>query len=126
MATVNDLIARALNGLRVIAIGDEATADEADYCLGEYNDMMHAFELDGMGLAHLEATVDDTIDVPDSHLETLRLSLMERVAGAFGKEMTVGDRNRAETGRMALRAYHFSMATLGSDHPLATRLPGSD
>jgi hypothetical protein len=119
--TVNDLIARALNALRVIALGDEATIEEADYCLGEYNDMMNAFELDGMALAHLEATLDDEIDVPDHHLEAIRLSLMERVAGAFGKEMTVGDRQRAETGRMALRAYHFSIAELGSDHPLAQR-----
>ena len=123
--TVNDLIARALNGLRVIALGDEATADEAAYCLGEYNDMMFAFELDGMALAHLEATLDDEIDVPDSHLEALRLSLMERIAPAFGKDVSVGERSRAETGRMALRAYHFSIATLGSDHPHSSPLPGS-
>ena len=123
--TVNDLIARALNGLRVIALGDEATADEAAYCLGEYNDMMFAFELDGMALAHLEATLDDEIDVPESHLEALRLSLMERVAPAFGKDMAVGERIRAEAGRMGLRAYHFSIAPLGSDHPLANPLPGS-
>lgn len=119
--TVNDLISRALHGLRVVALGDEATSDEAQYCLDEYNDMMFAFELDGMALAHLEATLDDTIDLPDNHLEAVRLSLMERIAPMFGKEMSVGEHLRAEQGRMALRAYHFTIGTLSVDHPLAER-----
>jgi hypothetical protein len=121
MATVNDIILRALQKLTIIAIGDEPTATEAAYCLDEYNQMMDAFELDGMALAHLQATLDDDIDVPASHLEAIRLSLAERIADAFGKEMSVGDRQRAEQGRMALRAYHFSIAELGSDHPHSQR-----
>lgn len=124
MATVNDEIARALHRLRVVAIGDDATSTEADYCLGEYNEMMHAFELDGMALAHIDQELTDTIDVPDNHLETIRLSLMERIAPAFGAQMDVNDRMKAELGRMALRAYHFSIAALGSDHPLSKRVNG--
>lgn len=117
--TVNEMIARALSQLRVVALGDEATSTEAAYCLGEYNDMMSAFELDGMALAHLEAELTDTIDVPDNHLAAIRLSLMERIAPTFGKEVTLSDRMLAEQGRMALRAYHFNIGELGSDHPLS-------
>jgi hypothetical protein len=120
--TVQELVDLALNRLKVIALGDEATSTEGAYCLAEFNSMMHAFELDGMALAHIDAALADTIDVPDNHLETLRLSLMERIAGTFGKEMTARDVVAAEQGRMALRAYHFSIAELGGDHPLSERM----
>lgn len=120
--TVQELVDLALNRLRVIALGDEATSTEGAYCLAEFNAMMHAFELDGMALAHVEAVLTDTIDVPDNHLEALRLSLMERIAPTFGKEVAPNDRILAEQGRMALRAYHFSIAELGGDHPLSEPL----
>jgi hypothetical protein len=124
--TVQELIDRALHGLRVIALGDEATGTEADYCLDQYNDMMFAFERDGLDFAHAAQVLGDTIDLPDGHLEAIRLSLMERIAPTFGKEMAPRDIMAAEQGRMALRAYHFNMGALRSDHPLARNQTGLD
>lgn len=119
MATVGDIINAATQRLRIQALGEELSANEAEYCLDEYNQMLHAWEIDGINLAHLEATLDDEIDAPDSHLEAIKLSLCERIADAFGKEMSIKDRQLAEEGRSALRAYHFSIGELGSDHPLS-------
>jgi hypothetical protein len=124
--TVQELVERALQGLRIVALGDEATSTEATYCLDQYNDMMFAFERDGMDFAHIEQALADTIDLPDGHIEAIRLSLMERIAPTFGKELTPREVAAAETGRMALRAYHFNIGALGSDHPLSRNRASSD
>ena len=126
MTTVRQLIFGALQDLRVIALGDEPTDDEGDYCLDQYNQMMHGFELDGLALAHIDQVMGDTIDVPDHHIQALRLSLAERIADVFGASMTVEQRMRAEQGRMGLRAYHFTLYDLGSEHPLSSNNLATD
>jgi hypothetical protein len=121
MATVRDIINAAMRKAKIIPLGDDPTAEEGAFGLDCYNDMMFAWEIEGLNLAHITQTLNDTVDLPDSHLEAVKLSLAERLADTYGASLGPQDTRRAEEGRNALRAYHFSMADLGSDNPLSRR-----
>jgi hypothetical protein len=117
--TALEVITRALRKLRVYAAGENITAADTEDCLEMLNLMLSGWSIDGIDLAPQDLLTTDTLDVPDDHLETIYLSLAERVGGDFGAELAPADALRAETGRASLRAYHFSIATIGIDHPAA-------
>lgn len=121
MATALDIITRALRKIRVLASGESPTSEEADDCLNALNDMLVGWAINGIDLAHTDLALTDTLDVPDDHLEAIRMSLAERVAGDFGAQLSPTDMQIADQGRAAIRAYHFSIKTIGIDHPSAER-----
>jgi hypothetical protein len=119
MATALDIITRALRKIKVLASGESPSSEESADCLDALNDMLSAWSISGIDLAHTALALTDTLDVPDDHLEAIRLSLAERVADDFGAQLSPRDAMLAEEGRAALRAYHFSIKTIGIDHPAA-------
>lgn len=119
MATAIDVITRALQKIKIYSAGEAPTADDADYCLSELNEMLFEWQNDGIDLGHVALELEDTLDVPDDHLQTVRLSLAEKLAGDFGGELSGSDAAAAERGRSALRAIYFNIADLRSDNPLA-------
>jgi hypothetical protein len=126
MATALDIVTRALRSLRVLASGDTPSADEAADGLTALNDMLFAWRIDGIDLGHVALASSDTLDVPDDHLFTIRLSLAERLAGEYGAALSPDDLRAAELGRAALRAQYFSIQDLTSDNPLSSRNLAND
>lgn len=120
MATALDLITRALQDARVYSAGEEPSAADGQYCLDLLNDMIHEWSIDGIDLAFVNLATTDTIDVPDSHLSAIRYNLAVRIVGSgFGGVLTPLVAKRAEDGEAALRAYHFTLSDLESEHPLS-------
>lgn len=123
MATALDVITRALKKLRVISSGETPTSDEADDCVDALNDMLSEWRIDGIDLAPTTLATTDTLDVPADHLNAVVLNLALRVGGMFGAELSQADSYHAENARRALVAYHFTIKTIGIDHPLTN--PGT-
>lgn len=119
MATALDIVTRALRRLRVYSALEDIGSADAEDCLTSLNDMLFGWAINGIDLAHTTLVLADVLDVPDDHLEAITLSLMERVASQFAAEVSPVDAAIADQGRAAIRAYHFSIATLGIDHPSA-------
>lgn len=116
MATALDIITGALRKIRVLAIGREPKAAETEHGLTALNEMLSTWRINGIDLAPTALLSTDTLDVPDDHLETIRLSLAERIAGDYGAQVSPIDSGIAADGRAALRAYHFTIKTIGIDH----------
>ena len=99
--TINarDLITRALLKGNIIARGEEPTPDEADDSLVTLNEMLHAWETDGIHIGHTDLTLDSTIELPDSHIRGLRLLLTVELAPEFEKQLddiTISQADRAK------------------------------
>lgn len=119
MATALEVITRALRKVRAYGAGETVSAEDAEDCLTALNDMLAGWAINGIDIAHVALDFSDELDVPDDHLEAIKLSLAERIASDFGAEISPVDAAIADQGRAALRAYHFSIASLGIDHPAA-------
>lgn len=119
MATASDIVTRSMRSLRLLASGDEPTADELADALVALNDMLFGWRIEGLDIAHTTLVAATTVDVPDDHLNTIRLSLAERLSGEFGAELSPSDQMTLSEGMKALRAYYLSIADLTGDNPLA-------
>lgn len=119
MATVLDVITRALIKSRVVGMGKTPKANEAADGLVELNNMLGEWANDGIDLALPDLISTDDLDLPTDHLSAITLSLAARLGGAYGAELSPADIASLERGMGALRAYHFSIASIGIDHPLA-------
>lgn len=120
MATAREVITGTLRKLRVYAAGETPTAEDMDDCLVSLNEMLASWRNDGIDLSHVTLALSDTLDVPDDHLVTVKLSLAEHIGGEYGAELSATDAAVAERGRMALRAAYFTIAKLDTDSPLGT------
>lgn len=119
MATASQIINRALKRLRVLGVGQSPTANETADCLEALNDMLFAWNANGIDLAHIALASSDALDVPDDHVEAIALNLARRIGGLFGASLSPQDEALAAEGEAMLRAYHFTLADLGSDNPLS-------
>lgn len=116
MATALDVVTRAQSKCRVLGIGREPKAAEAALGLDELNDMLAEWEIDGINLAPVELALTDVIDVPRNHLTAIVLALAARIAGTYGAELSPIDAASLERRFAILRAYHFTIKTIGIDH----------
>ncbi len=121
MATALQTITKALRTARILASGEDPTNDEAADALTALNEMLFQWRLDGLDIAHISLASGDTIEVPDDHLQILRLCLAERLAGEYGTELAPRDLMAAETGKGLLRAYYFAPTILTMDSALLGR-----
>ena len=121
MATASQVINRALKRLRVIPSGGSPTSAETTDCLEVLNDMLAAWGINGIDLAHITLASGDTLDVPDDHIEPITLNLAKRLMGLFGTAATLSpeDLKLAIVGEESVRAYHFTIADLTDENPLS-------
>lgn len=117
MATARDIVTRALRKRRVIGIGREPKASELASGIDDLNDMLSQWSIDGIDFNHVPLTANDTPDIPESHIQTLVLSLAERLTD-YGGALDPMDIMQAQTGRRALMAYYFGIADMRPDNPL--------
>lgn len=69
MATVSDIVTRALRKIGVVARDESATADDMAEGVATLNAMIHAWSLKGVDLAHTDYTSADTFDLGDEYIE---------------------------------------------------------
>lgn len=124
MATARDFVTGALKDRKIIGVNATPTASEAAYGLDRLNAMLATWRIAGIDFGHVTLTLDDTVDVPTDHDQTVRLSLSERLT-AFGGQMDPADVLAAELGRQALRAQYFSIAALRCEDALTQPNTGS-
>jgi hypothetical protein len=83
MATVRDIVERALRKIGVVAIDEAMTADQAQIGLDALNMMMAALELDGIDVAWIEAELPDQFAMEPKFHEGLVYMLASRLAPDF-------------------------------------------
>jgi len=71
--------------INVIARGEPLQDEEASDSLATLNEMLHAWETDGIHLGHTNLGLEDTIELPDNHMRGVRLLLALELLGEFEK-----------------------------------------
>ena len=85
--TARELITRSMVKINIIARGEAPTAIEAVDGLAALNEMLHAWETDGIHIGHTDLSLDSTIDLPDSHIRGARLLLAVELASEHEKQI---------------------------------------
>lgn len=119
MATALDVITAAMKRLKILRSGGTPSASETADCLEALNDMLFEWRIGGPDLAAVTLESSDEIDVPDDHIQALKLNLAIRIANMFGASPTPFLITQAQNGYNALVAAHFTMQDLSDDNPLA-------
>lgn len=125
--TALDVITAAMRKLRILPSGGVPTSQETEDGLNALNDMLAAWRIEGIDLAQTTLASNDIIDVPANHIEGLKLNLAVRIAEDFGAQIGPSMAAGATASHAALLAYHFSIADLADENPLArVNLPTYD
>lgn len=117
--TALDVITSAMRKLRILGAGAVPTSSETEDGLEALNDMLASWRINGVDLALTELQSTDPIDVPDDHLEAIKLNLAARIADEYGAQLTPLLAMDAMASKAALVAYHWSANDLSDDNPLA-------
>lgn len=80
MATVADIVTRAFRKIGVAAEDDPLTANQIQNGVDTFNDMVHAWALRGVDLAHTDAAAGDAFPLPEDFREGAVYLLAERLA----------------------------------------------
>ena len=107
MATARDVIEHAFRKARVFASGETPPAQDATDALTILNDMMHAFDVQGIEYAHATLALADTVNLPDSLIGPVKSMLAVRLCGEFETTPTDELRIEAASGRQAIGAYYL-------------------
>ncbi len=102
--TARDLIQRSMLRAGLVARGEVPTAEETDDGLKALNEMLHAWETDGIHIGHTDLKVDDTVQLPESHVRGTRLLLAVELLDEYEKEampLLVGQADRAKRQLLA-------------------------
>jgi hypothetical protein len=97
--TARKLITRAMVKINIVARGEAPTAAEAEDGLDALNELLHAWETDGIHIGHTDLTLDSDIDLPDSHIRGVRLLLALELASEHEKTVdpvTLAQADRAK------------------------------
>ena len=106
MTTANQLIIRAAKTAKILAAGEIMEDEDAQDILQSLNDMLHAWELDGIDLGHTDLELTDTVQLPDSHIRAIRYNLAADISSEDGAELNAIDAERATNGFRMLQAYY--------------------
>jgi hypothetical protein len=116
MATARDIVTRAIRK-RVKQAGLSPTSDELEDGLADFNSMLASWALDGMDVGHVELAANDVVDVPDSFIQTIVLSLAECLT-EYGSPLEASDVIRADNGRDHIRAALLNLGVQTMDSAL--------
>ncbi len=102
--TARDLVQRSLLRANLVARGEPMSDEEASDGLKTLNEMLHGFETDGIHLGHVDLTLDDTVQLPDSHIRGIRLLLALELVDEYDKPvppLLAGQADRAKRQLLA-------------------------
>lgn len=69
MATVNDIVSRALRKARIVGHGETAAGEDATAALEDLNMMLAAWKLAGVDITHTALTLSSTFPLADEYEE---------------------------------------------------------
>lgn len=118
MATVKQIIKRAMRSLAILQSGEEPTAAEAQDAVETFNAMLHAWEHDGIPLNHIDLAYADTFPYPDHHVDPVMYNFAVRYGVEFGKDIPAVVIGGAESGYRNLQNYYVDVPTLEVDTAL--------
>lgn len=124
MATARDIITRSLRELGVVDAIEDVAAEDADAALAHMNDMLAAWELDGVPLGLGQVTLNTALAVPDSHLEAIRANLSARLAPIFARQPPAIVVEQASRGLRALQTAYRRTRLLSVDPAIRWRPVG--
>lgn len=123
MATARDLITRSMRELGVTDGYEPVSAEDAAVALDVLNDMIGAWELDGIPLGVGTVTLNTDLAVPDNHLEGMRANLSVRLAPTFGRQAAPMVVEMASRGLRALQSAYSRTRLLSVDPAMRWRRP---
>lgn len=85
--TARELIQRSMLRANIIARGETPTDEEADDALKSLNEMLHAWETDGIHIGHTDLGLDDPLQLPDNHIRGVRLLLALELIDEYDKPL---------------------------------------
>lgn len=121
MATARDVITASLRELGIIDGVEEASAEDAAHALTLFNQMIDAWELDGIALGLGTVTLNTTLALPNSHIEALRANLAARLAPPFGRNPSPLTVEQASRGYRSLQGAYAKRRLLSVDPGLRWR-----
>lgn len=122
MTTARTLIKGSLRLLRIIAEGEEMSADQARDALEVMNDMLHGLKGEGIDLGYANITLDDDLPLPREHIKPVRFLLAVDLAAEYGSNLTPEVATTAQDGKTILQAAYRRIETLKTDRALHSRL----
>lgn len=123
MATARDVVTGALRELGVIDGIEEAAAEDAAQALAVFNQMLAAWELDGIALGLGTLTLNSTLALPDSHIEALRANLAARLSASFARNPSPLTVEQASRGYRSLQGAYAKRRLLSVDPGIRWRRP---
>jgi len=116
--TAGDLVKNALRKIGVLQTQEEPDADEMDDGLTTLNNMLHAWELDGIRLNHTDVVSTDTLPYPDNHTNPIMYSLCVQFCTEYGKPITAEIAGNGENGYRNLQNYYYQPDEMSVDNAL--------
>ena len=117
--TALQVIERALTRMGVIQYGETPQDDEADRALSTLNDMLHAWQLDGIDLKFTDLSLTSVLPYPDNHTKPIVDNLVINLKREFGQDLRGDDVDMAENGYRNLQHYYARPKPLKFD-PMLT------
>lgn len=115
MATARDVVTASMRELGIIDGIEEAAAEDAAHALAVFNQMIAAWELDGIALGLGTVTLNTTLALPDSHIEALRANLAARLAAPFSRNPSQLTLEQASRGYRSLQGAYARRRLLSVD-----------
>lgn len=115
MTTARDVITASMRELGIIDGIEEAAAEDASHALAVFNQMINAWELDGIALGLGNVTLNTTLALADSHIEALRANLAARLAAPFARTPSQLTVEQASRGYRSLQGAYAKRRLLSAD-----------
>ena len=122
MTTALDLVTGAMRLIGALAAGEAASASEAQDGLASLNQMLHSLAHDGVDLGHVDLALASIVNLPGTHIETIRHMLALRLAPEYNLTLSPLVIRTADTGKAALQAIYADPEPMSIDSGLL-RMP---
>lgn len=107
MATANDVITAAGRRIGVLAGEEVFTAADMADALGRLNDMMHAFNVNGIHYAHTTLALTDTVNVPDELIDSLKWLMADTLVNDYEVTLTPRQAVQIADSKNNLQGYYW-------------------
>lgn len=113
MATALDIVTRALRKINVVAIDEEASADESAEALDAMNAMMHGWKARNADTTHTTLALADDFPLNPEYEEPAIILLADKLAGDYG--VSPPNQRHVKDAWDAIRAAFMTVTELSID-----------
>lgn len=122
MATSREMVYDALTMIQVRGAGEVPEAADLQDGLRFFNEFMFACTLEGIDVDWLTLGADDTVPLPNAHIQPFKYLLAVVFAPLFGRELDPAIATKAERFRSLLQMHYTDIPTATFDPALRSRL----